>query len=262
MSAAFDGWRTWLRRYVPRPDAALKLVCLPHAGGAASFFRSWAHRLPPSVELLAVQYPGREDRLLEPHLDEMERLADAVADAVAPVLDRPAALFGHSMGAAVAYEVAQRLEERLDRPLAHLFVSGHVAPDSLRTRSVHLASDDVLWDEVRRLNGTNKDVLAQRELRSLVLPYLRSDYRVSETYRPGPPRPLRCPVTVLLGDRDPEVTVDEAAGWSKVTTGACELLVFPGGDHFYLVPEQAATIAALVRRLDLPAPLALAHSLP
>jgi pyochelin biosynthetic protein PchC len=262
VSAAYEHWRTWLRRYVARPDAALKLVCLPHAGGAASFFRSWALLLPPSVELLAVQYPGREDRLLEPHLDEMERLADAVAGAIAPVLDRPVALFGHSMGAAVAYEVAQRLEERSGEPLAHLFVSGHVAPDSLRKRSKHLASDDVLWNELRRLNGTKEDVLEQRELRSLVLPYLRSDYRLSETYRPGPPRPLRCPITVLLGDRDPEVTVDEAAGWTKATTAGCELLVFPGGDHFYLVPEQAATIAALVRRLDLPAPAALAHSLP
>jgi len=160
----------WLRCYAPRPSARLRLVCFPHAGGSASFYWPWVHRVPDHVELLSVQYPGRATRIDEPLLDDMHRLADAVALAVTPLLDRPLALFGHSMGALVAYEVTLRIST----PVL-LFASARPAPVHARPGSKHLADDEALWAEVRRLGGVDELIVAQPEMRTLALPVLRND---------------------------------------------------------------------------------------
>lgn len=239
------GYGAWLRRYRRLPEARARLVCFPHAGGAASFFRMWARRSPPEVEVLVVQYPGREDRLRERLCDDMATLADAVAEAMRPELDRPVGLFGHSMGATVAYEVARRLDAA---PSAGLFVSGRPAPHRQRPGALHLRDDDALIAELRRLGGPSDVVLDNPELRDLYLPALRNDYRVVETYRPEPGPPLSVPVTAYIGDRDPEVTPEEARGWADVTDGGFKLRIFPG-DHFYLVPHRADVLGAVLREL-------------
>jgi pyochelin biosynthetic protein PchC len=226
----------------------VRLVCFPHAGGTAGFFRTWAPGLAPDVEVLGVQYPGREDRLRETIPDTMECLADLVAEALGPVLDPPVALFGPSMGAAAAYLVAHRLEALAQAGVTQLFVSGRPAPLLDRGGSAHLLGDDELWEELRRLGGTSEEVLDYPELRRLVLPTVRADYRLSETCRP-PAGTLGCPVTAFLGDRDPEVTLDEAMGWAETTRAGFELQVFPG-DHFYLVGQQAEVLRVIGRTLN------------
>jgi pyochelin biosynthesis protein PchC len=239
----------WFKCHHPRPRAKLRLVCFPHAGGAASFFHTWGGRLAAQVELLATQYPGREDRISEPCIEDMDQLADAAAAALAPALDRPVALFGHSMGAAVAYEVARRLERRYRVSPVRLFVSGHPAPHYQHPSSLHLLDDEQLAAELRRLDGTSELVLEHEELRALVFPIVRSDYRLIETYRTAPGPRLECPVVALLSEDDPEVTLDEARAWRSVTHGNFEVRVFPG-NHFYLVPHEPRVIDELLELLD------------
>ena len=238
------------RRWRPVPQPRVRLVCFPHAGGTAGFFRTWAAGVAPDVEVLGVQYPGREDRIREMMPETMECLADLVAEALGPVLDRPLALFGHSMGAAAAHLVAHRVEARGQASVTRLFVSGRPAPLRDRGGSTHLLGDDELWEEVRRLGGTSDEVLDCPELRRLLLPTVRADYRLSETCR-SPAGTLGCPVMAFLGDHDPEVTLDEAMGWAETTRAGFSLQVFPG-DHFYLVARQAELLRAIGETLNAP----------
>lgn len=248
-----EATRTWLRLIRPgglRPVAEpwIRLVCFPHAGGSAQFFRPWRAELPPDVELYAVQYPGRLDRSAERSVDDMAELAEAVTTAILPLTDRPVALFGHSLGSAVAYEVARRLCTRPDAAPARLFVSGRPGPGRQRRTTRHLATDDVLWAETGRLGGTDAAMLRDAELREVFLPVLRSDYRLAETYRPADGPPLPCPISVLVSSGDTEVTPDEARAWSACTTAGFTIRVF-SGDHFYLGPRRAEVADEVVRRM-------------
>ncbi|MFF8772954.1 thioesterase II family protein [Kitasatospora sp. NPDC015120] len=238
----------WIRRFHPRPDAAVRLVCLPHAGGSASYFLPVSRAMPPSVDVLCVQYPGRQDRRAEPLVDNVPDLADQVFAALLPWTDRPLALFGHSLGATLAFEVARRLERQKGLVAAGLFASGRRAPSTHRTETVHLRDDDGLIAEIRGLSGTDDRLLGDEEILRMILPATRADYRAAETYAYEPGEALRCPLSALVGDDDPKVTVDEAAAWADHTEGPFDLRVFPGG-HFYLADHQAAVIEALTERL-------------
>ncbi|MFV0527070.1 MAG: thioesterase II family protein [Acidimicrobiales bacterium] len=239
----------WLRRYRVRAGASLRLLCLPHAGGAPAAYRSWDALLPEAVELLVACYPGREDRRSDAVPGSIHALADGIALAVAPLLDRPWLAFGHSMGAVVAYETVQQLR-RLGHPepLA-LYVSGRQAPDLGLGGDVHTRDDDGLVDELVRLGGTHAEILADPDMRAAVLDMVRGDYRMAETYRPRPGRPLSCPIGVLRGTDDPELDETGAAAWSQFTTGPLTTRVFPG-DHFYLGPRRAAVVSAVLEGAD------------
>ncbi|MEU9268780.1 alpha/beta fold hydrolase [Streptomyces sp. NPDC048251] len=243
-----EQFERWIRRFHPAPDSRARLVCLPHAGGSASFFFPVSKALAPEVEVLAVQYPGRQDRRHEPNVSGLPDLADRIFAALRPLDDRPLALFGHSMGAVLAYEIALRMQDSgLPAPV-RLFVSGRRAPSRHRDERVHLRSDAQIVAEIRMLSGTDAAVLADPEVLDMIMPAVRSDYRAVETYRYDPGRMLDCPVTVLTGDSDPRVSIDEAAAWEVHTTGPTELQLLPGG-HFFLVDQSERVIGLVAEKL-------------
>jgi surfactin synthase thioesterase subunit len=222
----------WLRRYRPVPSPAARLVCLPYAGGSAPYFRPVALALDPAVDVVAVQYPGRQDRRQEAPISDMNELADRVAE----ILDRqpalPLTLFGHSMGAVLAFEVARRLEAEGRGP-AHVFVSGRRGPSTHRDETVHLRDDRGIMDELRATEGTAAAILNDEEMMRAALPALRADYLATESYRCAPGVAIEAPITALTGDRDPKTTLDECRAWAGHTLGGFELQVYSGG-HFFL----------------------------
>ncbi|MFF8974808.1 thioesterase II family protein [Streptomyces sp. NPDC014995] len=235
---------TWIRRYHRASDTAVRLVALPHAGGAATWYRPFSAALSPDVEVLPVQYPGRQDRRREEVITDVHDLADAITEALIPYLDRPFAVFGHSMGATVGFETVRRLEARGLAPL-RFFASGRPAPSLDRDHLVHRLDDAGVLAELRTLSGTDPLLFEDEELQQLMLPVVRGDYRAVETYRCAPGATVGCPVTVLVGDSDPRVSVDSAAAWSRHAPAGTDLHVFPGG-HFFPADHQEA-ITTLVR---------------
>jgi pyochelin biosynthesis protein PchC len=249
-----DSPQAWFRCFRPVAGPRLRLVCLPHAGGGANAFRGWADRLPHDVELLAARYPGRQDRLREPCVATMAEMADRITDALAGLRDRPLALFGHSMGASIAYEVAIRSQER-GTPAAALLVSGQAPPHRARYLDAHLRGDDALLAEVSRLGQVDEAVLEHPDLRELVLPSLRADFALLAGYTRAPLVLLDAPVVAYVGERDPDVPVESLPAWGDVTRSGVRVRVFPGG-HFYLQDQEEALVADVAGRLrPLPAPV-------
>ncbi|WP_410671422.1 thioesterase II family protein [Amycolatopsis sp. cmx-4-68] len=246
MTVSLDS-QVWIRRFHPAPAAAARLVCFPHAGGSASYFHPVSAALSPAVEVLAVQYPGRQDRRADPLVDDLIVLADQLAEVVAAAASGPLAFFGHSMGASLAFEVARRLEARGTRLLG-LFASGRRAPSAFRDERFHEESDAELLAEVKRLSGTDAKVLEDDEIVRMVLPALRNDYKAAETYRYRPGPDISSPITALIGDRDPKVTEAEARQWATHTTGPFDLKTYPGA-HFYLNEHHAAVNRLIGERL-------------
>lgn len=238
----------WIVRPRPVPDARARLVCCPYAGGAASIYRAWAPLLPPGIELCALQLPGREQRHREPPLTSMEAVVQATVQAILPLADRPLVLFGHSMGAIIAYEVARALALR-GVFVRHLIVSGRRAPHLPALRdSMHDLPDADLVRQLLRLNGTPAEVLENDELLAIILPVVRADFRVIETYVRRDPHRLTCDMSVLGGVDDPDVDLSALNAWREVTTGHVEVRMFPG-DHFYLNGQLAALVGFINERM-------------
>lgn len=238
----------WVRRFHPSDGASTRLVCLPHAGGSASFYFPLSRAFAPKRDVLAVQYPGRQDRRHEPCIDNIPELADAVTTALASWLDRPFALFGHSMGATLAFEVASRLERDGAVALA-VFVSGRRAPSHSRVETVHHNDDDGLIAEVRALAGTDSRIFADADILRMALPAIRNDYRAAETYRYAGAPQLSAPIHAHIGTDDPKVTPAEAHAWADHTTGEFSLHTYPGG-HFYLIDHAAAVTSSVAATLS------------
>jgi surfactin synthase thioesterase subunit len=214
-------------------DANLQLIGIPHAGGGASAFADWPGLVPEGVAFHALELPGHGARMREPLETDFDRLVERLAGELADVIDGPYALFGHSLGALLAFEVARALRDDIGEP-AGLLVAGRNAPSLPSAhRPIHHLPDDEFVAALRGYGGLPEALSASPELLQLFLPALRADITLAETYqrRPGPG--LRCPVTAFSGRRDPLVDDLGLVSWRRETTGPFTLTVLDGG-HFFL----------------------------
>ena len=242
----------WIVRKSAMAIPRLRLFCFPYAGGGALIYRAWTQALPDDVELCAVQLPGREQRLREPPIRRVSQAVDLLSAALARHLDRPFAIFGHSMGAVLGYETARRLLVDTGIEPCRLFVSGHRAPHlPSRKPPLHGLPDDAFIAGVKALDGTPADVFEDKELMGLVLPMLRADFELVETYAELPGPRLSCPVMAMGGDADTDVPMEDITPWQDVTRGPFKSAFFRGG-HFFLNTARDDLLEVLVN--ELPAP--------
>ncbi|MFE7798657.1 thioesterase II family protein [Nocardia sp. NPDC057440] len=240
---------SWLRRLSPAPrDGSHKLVCFPHAGGSAISFGPLAECVGTEYEVLAVQYPGRQDRRREPLVGNISDLVDGLLpeliEAVGSAQDF--SLFGHSMGSVVAFEAGRRLEHESGATARVLFASGRRAPSApLPELRMHLLSDRELGEHLLRFGGTPRALLEDPEFRELILSIVRNDYRAIETYECGTDATVSSPIVAIVGDRDPDASLAEIEVWGSHTAGSFCAKSFPGG-HFF-IDSNCEPIGRLIR---------------
>ena len=232
------------------------MFCLPYAGSGAAAYRPWLGQLPANVELNLVQLPGRETRLREAPYTRLAALVDDLGSAIEAVLDRPYAIFGHSMGALISFELVRELRRRgAPMPLS-LFVSGRRAPQLPDPElPLHELPDDRFVTEMeRRYNGIPQIIRDDAELMQLFLPTLRADFEVIETYSYVDESPLACPIVALGGQHDSQASSAELLAWQAQTSAGFSMHLLPG-DHFYLQQQRAALIDEITGILDAEAAL-------
>lgn len=226
----------------------MPLLCLPHAGGGASAYGPWARAgLPglPRVAVVPVRLPGREQRVGEALWTDLESLLDAMLMALNGMLTRPFALFGHSLGALVAFELARRGRELTGTEPVRLFVSGQRAPAAgMRPRQLSGLLDDELITSIDELGGLPAAVRYNEELLTLLLPRMRADLAMYEGYQYSPGRPLSCPISVFGGRGDKWVSNEELESWRVHASGGMTLRMFDGG-HFFHLEHQHEMLAAI-----------------
>jgi medium-chain acyl-[acyl-carrier-protein] hydrolase len=245
----------WLEHQNVNPAARLRLFCFPYAGGGTMIFQPWSKILPSTVDVCPIQLPGRGNRWHEPPFTRLLPLVQAVAQGLLPYLDRPFAFYGHSMGAMIGFELARLLRrEGMPQPV-HLFVSSNEAPHISPTLPpIYDLPDAELLDELRRLNGTPKDAFEHVELMQLLLPLIRADFAVCQTYIYRDEPPLNCPISVFGGTQDPDVSRESLDQWRRQTSSAFSLQMFEG-DHFFLHTGRRKFLDILSQELQLCTPL-------
>jgi surfactin synthase thioesterase subunit len=243
MSTREDGAR-WLKRYRRGGTADVQLFCFHHAGGTAALFRDWANLMPPEVEPIAVQLPGRSERFRETPFDTMSPLIDALIDVMVPHLERPYAFYGLSMGGKVAWTLTHRLRDRALPMPAALFLSNVAAPGWIEGRPDWDLSDDVLVHYLREMGGTPPEILAEPKLLAFMLPTLRADLTLVDSFTFRPAGPLDLPIHAFAGADDVEGGPERMAAWRTETSGSFELDVVSGG-HFFDAPGQQQVIGTV-----------------
>lgn len=237
-----------LRRIERRGHPMRRLVCFPNAGAGASIFRKTGARLPSSIEAFSVQLPGREDRFHEACFPSIEHAAERLAAEIAHLCDLPVVFFGHSLGAILAFETASALRTRHGRLPDALILSGHGAPHMrpVSRRCRHDASDQALISDLKRLGGTPPAILDDPHMMSAILPAVRGDYAMLDSYVWRRRAPLACPIASCAGESDSEVSRAAITAWQTHTTGEfCERWF--SGDHFYLFDQDKAFLPWLIQ---------------
>jgi medium-chain acyl-[acyl-carrier-protein] hydrolase len=229
---------SWFLNANVNSRANLRLFCFPYAGGGASVFREWPRFFPYDIDVCPVQLPGRESRGLESPMTSLTQIVEALVSEIQPLLQTPFAFFGHSMGALLAYETARQLGRNHGKHPVHLFVSGRSGPQLPYTKKkLYQLPDDEFTMELRRMNGTPEAVLQHEELMQLLLPRLRADFEVCETYTYNQDEPLPCPISAFGGTADHDISVASLAAWNEHTLSEFYLHMFEG-DHFFLHGQQ------------------------
>jgi medium-chain acyl-[acyl-carrier-protein] hydrolase len=228
----------------------MRLFCFPYAGGGASIFRGWAEQLPKYLEVCPVQLPGRGGRMMESPFCSLGPLIEALTQAMLPYLDIPFTFFGHSMGAIICFELARQLRRRLLPEPLHLFASGRNAPQIREEGPFDYdLPDPEFIEKLRGLNGTPKEVLEHPELIKLMLPLLRADFALIQTYVYSPEPPLDCPITALGGTQDMDISREHLEAWREQTRRSFTLRMLPG-DHFFPHTTQSILLPILADRLS------------
>lgn len=238
----------WLRCPTGYDQEAIQLFCLPHAGGDAVLFQSWQPLMPPDVALIQVCLPTRLERLQHPMPMSFPPLMAQLADAILPMLNRRWAVFGHQMGGAVAHELALELCRRGGPEPVLLAISGRVAPQYHCPNTLHLQSDEALCEALMQLDSSGAEIFAQPEILKSILPALRADYRLIETYSATPRGKLHCPLAIFYGTEDQELAKADPRGWQIWSDGPFHQRSFSGG-HFYLNQHRHAVVKALCNLL-------------
>jgi medium-chain acyl-[acyl-carrier-protein] hydrolase len=230
----------------PNPAAALRLFCFHYAGGSAQTFHTWPANLPSMVETGLIQLPGRGLRFAEPKITSLLPLSRMVAQALRKYLDKPFAFFGHSLGALLCFEVARSLRREHCLEPVHIFVSATPAPHR-RRRDERLSTlpRASLIEKLHKLDGAPPEALRNEELMDLLLPTIRADFELCETYEYHTEAPLGCPITIYGGIEDHEVEKEGLAAWSEMTSGPSNMRMFPGG-HFYINTSRAIFLRTFV----------------
>jgi medium-chain acyl-[acyl-carrier-protein] hydrolase len=233
------------------PSARCRLFCLPHSGSGASQFSSWKNFLAPTLDICPIQLPGRENRFREAPFTQIRPIAENLANAIEPYLDRPYILYGFSLGALIAFELARQLRRQKVDPPVSLFALARPAPHLPQTKHpLHQLPDDIFVTELtHRYNGMSPLILQDRELMQLLLPALRADFAALETYVYQDEEPLACPIRAFGGNLDTTATEDELRPWQLHTHASFELKVFQG-DHFFIRNNQQALLRSISAQLN------------
>ena len=243
-----------LYRPFPQKDPHVRIFCFPYAGGSTFIFRSWAHALPSTVEIMAVRLPGHDSRIRELAITEWSPLLEEVEQFISEYLDVPFVLFGHSLGASIAYELAHRIQQSpARRMLKHLIISGRHCPHGRSPyASMHALPSPAFFERLQRMKGIPADVLANRPLMAVLEPSIRADIKLAETWK-GTTECLKVPMTVLSGAFDEVAPQVEVSGWVEYSNMPCSLITLPG-DHFFIHTAEAMIldiVAAVVDDIEL-----------
>ena len=225
-----------------------KMICFPYAGGCASFYGKWKNKIG-STEICPVQLPGREESFRDEKIYDMDTASDQIVDTIKDYVDRDTVFFGHSMGAKIAYEVIRKLEKQGKR-IKCLIASGSSAPDIPPRKFVHNLPDKSLLDEIKRLSGTPDELLGQSDLLKCLLPMIRADFTLDETYCPAVKEKITCPIVVWGGRSDPDVDKDDLRAWKEYSYGNFHMKRFDG-NHFFIneCPEIFSEMSKIIKEI-------------
>lgn len=223
------------------------LFCLPFAGGGASAYNQWVKKAQDMFNVCPIQLPGREDRIMEKPYETMNVMLDDLEQAIINVLKGPYALWGHSMGGKIGYELEKRMEKRGYTAKCFL-VSGSRVPYIQETNPISHLSNSDFKEKLARFEGTPKEILDNQELLDFFLPMLRADFSIDETYYSSLVIQLQCPIIAFCGEDDREVSVEEMKAWEEYTENSFDYCVFPGG-HFFIREREEDVIQTIAERL-------------
>lgn len=250
LAGSIASYPPWFLPLRPGKRGLIRLICFPYAGGGSASFRPWARLMPEEIELVCLQMPGREARIVEPPRTDISTLVAEIVHALGKLPVMPTAFFGHSLGSLIAYEVANVVQGSTSAP-RKLLLSGcsppHVRKDEKDEEPIWQLPDDAFLEKIRELNGTPEEVLSNLEMMDLVMPILRADFRLAEGIDMTP-RQLPIPICAFGGKEDPEASEDDIREWKHYSSTAFNYRMFPG-DHFFINSYQEIVCRAVIDEL-------------